>query len=172
MHSSGKLVIVGILTVALAAAAASWWFRYAATHRAAEFWGPQTTRLIRDAPTVELFQLTPPAKLPPSSSGAAAFLERASARDLSNARGLIHLRNALLEDRSYRWPPQPMRPSDEWQWALRFGDRSSGGQTTLWFSSDWKCVSNLDRNEILSCQPIADGLAEMLGELAPAHDAP
>jgi hypothetical protein len=55
MYYSGKLVIIGILAVAVASAAASWWFRYAATHRAAQYWGPETARLIRDAPTVELY---------------------------------------------------------------------------------------------------------------------
>jgi hypothetical protein len=172
MHSSGKLVIIGIVTVALAAAAASWWFRYAATHRAADFWGPHTTRLIRDAPTVELFQFAPPTKLAPSSSGAAALLGDATARDLSRAPGLIHLRNALLEDRSYRWPPQPMRPNDRWQWALRFRARPSDDAAILFFSPDWTSVGTPGRNEILSCQPIAAGLTEMLGEFAPAHDTP
>ena len=49
MQLSGKLVIIGIVGVALAGAGAGWWFRYNATHRAAEFWGPQAVRLIRDA---------------------------------------------------------------------------------------------------------------------------
>src|SRR5688572_9136529 len=53
--ASGKLVIVFILAAAFAAAGASWWFRFNATHRAAEFWGPDVARLIRDAPQVSFF---------------------------------------------------------------------------------------------------------------------
>jgi hypothetical protein len=49
MRNSGKLLIFGILTVAVLLAGASWWFRYIATHRAARFWGPEAVRLIRDA---------------------------------------------------------------------------------------------------------------------------
>ena len=41
---SGKLLIIGILTVAFLAAGTSWWFRYSATHRAATFWGPAAAR--------------------------------------------------------------------------------------------------------------------------------
>ena len=49
---SGKLLILGILTLAALLAGAGWWFRYKATHQAARFWGPQAVRLIRDAPRV------------------------------------------------------------------------------------------------------------------------
>src|SRR4051794_4880249 len=56
---SGKLLIIGILVLALVAAAASWWFRHNATHRAAKFWGPEAAILIRDAPNVELLVLQP-----------------------------------------------------------------------------------------------------------------
>lgn len=172
MKASGKLVIIGILTVALASAAASWWFRYAATHRAAEFWGPRTAELIRDAPIVELYQLTPPAAFAQSSSRTAWFLDSADARDVSSAPGLIHLRNALLEDRSYRWPPQPMHSEHRCRWVLLFRGEPQSEAAMLLFSPEWKHVRTPERNEILSCQPIADGLAKMLGELAPAGETP
>ena len=170
MYYSGKLVIIGILAVAVASAAASWWFRYAATHRAAQFWGPETARLIRDAPTVELYQSKPPATFTPLSR-IDDFLERADARDVSNAPGLTHLRNALLEDRSYRWPPRPMQPVQRWPWLLSFRNERQNEAAVLVFSPDWQYVGRLGRKEVVSCQPIADGLAEMLGELAPAGEA-
>src|SRR3989304_2712639 len=69
----------------------SWWFRYSATHRAAQFWGPQAAELIRDAPHVTLR----------SAAAAADGQDAADAavpRDVSHAKGLTHLRNALLED--------------------------------------------------------------------------
>ena len=44
---SGKLIILGILAVALLAAGISWVFRYNATHHAAGFWGSKAARLIR-----------------------------------------------------------------------------------------------------------------------------
>ena len=172
MHSSGKLVIFGIVAIAIASAAVSWWFRYSTTHRAAEFWGPQTARLIRDAPIVKLYQMNPPTQSRQSSRDAVDFLNSTSGRDVSKTPGLTHLRKALLEDRSYRWPAQPIRPGDRRQWALRFAESPSGEGLILWFSPDWQYVRSAEREKIVSCEPIADGLAEMLGELAPAAENP
>src|SRR5688572_29599931 len=84
MKISGKLVIVAILAFALAAAGASWWFRYNATHRAAKFWGPDDARRIRDAPFVELYYINDD---PDALS---------TIREISKAPGLTHLRHALL----------------------------------------------------------------------------
>jgi hypothetical protein len=168
MQSSGKLVILGILTVALASAAASWWFRYKATSQAVKFWGPTSARLIRDAPKVELYRWS---SLPASafrSSFSRSYLESANGRDLSNTPGLTHLRNALLEDRSYRWPAEPMTP-DGWGWVLVFREVAPGKAAILFFSRDWKFVGR-PGGDLLSCEPIADGLAEMLGELAPTGE--
>src|SRR5688500_5896861 len=97
------------MAVGLAGAGASWWFRYAATRRTAQFLGPEATVLIRDAPLVELIELSraedkdihgawPDAVVLSDESW--VVLRR---RDASNARGLVHLRHALLEDRSYIW---------------------------------------------------------------------
>src|SRR6476620_547332 len=96
---SGKLVIVVIVTVAFCAAAISWYFRYNATHRVAEFWGPDTVRLIRDAPTVEAVNLSTPITIPRGdTAGVGGFIDTSATRDVSTAHGLVHLRNALLED--------------------------------------------------------------------------
>ncbi len=167
MSSSGKLVIIGILAVALVSAGASWWFRYAATHRAAKFWGPETVRLIRDAPAVDLSRLSPPGRLSPARTkfgGVDSF----ESKGVSNAPGLIHLRHALLEDQSFHWPPEPMLHTHQWAWILSFSSDRHDEAVSLIFSPDWKYVSRLGEDEILSSRPIADGLAKMLGELAPA----
>jgi hypothetical protein len=184
---SGKLVILGIVGVALAAAGTSWWFRYAATRRAAEFYGDHV-RLIRDAPVVELLQFDL------STAGGFVedelrmdalnrFLERPTSRqDISTAPGLTHLRAALLEDRSYIWPSRSAKPSDLWQWILVFRNDQSGGGVVVMFSPDWKLVTvhgQLSHTEgglvqkvyvsnarVVSCEPIAAGLAQMLEELA------
>src|SRR5882724_5292436 len=114
MHNSGKLLIITMFVAALAAAAASWWFRYEATHQSAQFWGPEAARLIRDAPTVELLtlQLADKTQSAPSSPDTSALSVStfghkiwtiAAKRNISTAPGLSHLRNALLEDRSFNW---------------------------------------------------------------------
>jgi hypothetical protein len=176
MPSSGKLVILGIAVIALAAASASWWFRYSATHRAAEFWGPQTARLIRDAPRIEMYQITPPMAamaLARERAGVDRFMDAADSHDISATPGITHLRNALLEDGSYQWPPMSATPNVHWKWALIFSDVRPGPGVVLLFSPDWTFTMSLERpTEILSCQPIADGLAELLGGLAGGDNSP
>jgi hypothetical protein len=166
-NASGKLVIIGILTVALASAGISWWFRYNATSQAARFWGPQTARLIRDAPTVELYQWSSVPTAAFQTGFSQTYLGRANGRDISKAAGLTHLRNALLEDRSYQWPAEPAIPGS-WGWVLVFRNERRN-TAILFFARDWKYVSSFD-HDLLSCEPIADGLTEMLGELAPSDE--
>lgn len=170
-NASGKLVIIGILAIALAAAATSWWFRYSATSQVVKLWGPNTVRLIRDAPIVELYQLTsatePP---PPHQSFRGPVL--ADRHDISTARGLTHLRNALLEDRSYRWTESVPTAGVQWNRALLFRSSRAGDDALLCFSSDWKYVrSEVPAFVVVSCEPIAGGLATMFNELI-AEKAP
>jgi hypothetical protein len=183
---SGKLVILGIVGVALTAAGTSWWFRYSATRRTAEFYGLDV-RLIRDAPIVELMRFEPSSKDGFEMEEAGRHLDvPTNRRDISTAAGLTHLRAALLEDRSYIWPPQPTKHGmfrGQWQWILVFRDDQTGLSTNLVFARDWQSVTKIGRevhragksttrlfypsSTILSCKPIADGLAEMLEPLAP-----
>jgi hypothetical protein len=146
-NSSGKLVIIGIVAIALIAAGTSWWFRLHATHRAARFWGPDDARLLRDAPVVLLHVNT----------------REPAERDISSARGLVHLRSALLEDRSFSWPATPVQNEIKWEHGVTFQNDASG--LPIFFSSDFHWLTVLDSEKMLSCQPIAVGLREMFTEL-------
>jgi hypothetical protein len=164
---SGKLLIIGIVIVAVASAAISWWFRYNATHRAADFWGPETARLIRDAPVVQVFNSSTPVALPSNdTAGVSGFINSADTRDVSNARGLVHLRTALLEDHNFDWPPSPMSPDIEWKQGLIFRNEGGGNVAILLFSPDLKWVSVVGTKEMLSCAPMANGLREMFAEFS------
>ena len=167
MQVSGKLVILTLLAVAIPAAGASWWFRYTSTHQAAEFWGPEAARLIRDAPQVELLKLAPNMSTEAGQNEVKLHGEIYSIalrRDASAAPGLTHLRNALLLDRSYEFnvvfePPTPHR----WRWALTF--REAQKSATLLF--DDRCfIICLEGNGVTSCRPIAKGLSEVFAEIA------
>jgi hypothetical protein len=164
--SSGKLVIIGILTVAIVSAVGGWWFRYANTHGAAMFLGPSAARLIRDAPHVELIALSTARPNFANANRDIDLLFPPSDRiDISAARGLTHLRNALLEDRSYSWPAESARADAAWKWAMIFSDEDESA--VLLFAPGWEAMATLERPErILSCEPIAAGLASMLGQLA------
>lgn len=178
MNVSGKLVILSILSVALLAAGISWWFRFHSTHRAAEFWGPEATLLIRDASVVELIKREEPVAKAEAEPAAVAAQSTprtiiGERRDISDARGLIHFRNALLEDRSYEWPGHANAPEAQRQWGVRF---TSEGMAPLvvWFSSDWKLATREERGgrpaAAISSQPISHGLEAYFNELR--HDLP
>lgn len=184
-NNSGKLVIISIVGVALVAAGASWWFRYHSTHRAAKFWGPEAAGLIRDAPEVTLYRKP---MVPTDSLGTdlkeitatkAAFQKHVddSAIDVSHAHGLIHLRNALLEDHSFIWPAKdndwPNPASDIGYWWLNFHDPKTGGSTTIWFNQDCSQTARLfprpngeSEGTAISTEPIAAGLREMFSEFS------
>jgi hypothetical protein len=165
--ASGKLLIIGILMLAFAGAATSWWFRYNATHRAAEFWGPETAQLIRDAPVVELINPSNPIALPPGdSAGVGGFIDSSDTRDVSAARGLVHLRNALLEDHNFDWPARPLAADIQWKHGLMFRDKGPSRAAILLFSSDFKLMNVSGAKEMLSCAPISAGLREMFAEFA------
>lgn len=154
--NSGKLLILGIVALAVLMAGASWWYRYRATHRAAEFWGPRASQLIRDAPQVTLLDL---------ESG-----DQGMPVDISKARGLIHLRYALLEDRSYEWrdPKSSDRPRvSSPRWLLTFADPAAGEAASIRFSNDCQVtelVADESRAAGISCSPIAAGLSDVFAE--------
>jgi hypothetical protein len=178
--ASGKVLIIGILTVAFIAAGGSWLFRYNATHRAAEFWGPQVAQLIRDAPLVEFRKLSPPLEpmLPARESGQLEpDLTGPELINITTAPGLVHLRNALVEDRSFDWqapPPESKDANDGWQYALVFREDSTRAGAILLFSPKGEQLLSLERPEVVvSSKPIAAGLQQMFAEFLamPAENA-
>jgi hypothetical protein len=163
VQNSGKLLILGIVALATLLAGAGWWFRYTATHRAAQFWGPKAVRLIRDAPQVQFMDLQ--SDVPGMQ------------RDVSSAHGLTHLRNALLEDRSFDWPASGKalvtKPSKLLEFRLEPDEMSP--PLRLYFASnlEWVIDASPDgtKQGAVSCRPIAKGLADMFGEFATAPPA-
>jgi hypothetical protein len=155
MRESGKLVIIGILALALMAAGAGWLYRYSATNKAAQFWGPSAAQRIRDAPIVEL-------------SFYAGDDLTSDARDVSKARGLTHLRYALLEDRSFVWPARPVVREPRWYWALGFRNEKRRDTVLLLFQEDCREVAMHDSTigEVISCAPISAGLREVFEEMS------
>jgi hypothetical protein len=133
--SSGKRLIFGVLALGILAAAASWWFRFSTTHRAANFWGPPAATLIRDAPHVTLRTDAP-------SADGALGNQTDVPRDISNAKGLTHLRNALLEDSSYDWAASGP-PNTDWSNSLVFAAaEGSEPRAIILFSPDYKWIAN------------------------------
>jgi hypothetical protein len=182
MHNSGKLLIITMFVAALAAAATSWWFRYEATHHAAQFWGPEGARLIRDAPNVELLMLQPAptaadrTKSPDEIRVGSAVWTITARHDISAAHGLVHLRNALLEDSSFNWSNDSLPPAFASGTALFFRDPETSDPLAILLSSDFQLLQTLPPGEkslrTVSCGPIAAGLAETTVEWSQQPVAP
>ena len=167
VRNSGKLLILGIVALAVLLAGAGWWFRYNATHRAASFWGPDAVRLIRDAPIVKFVERSEGVN--PDHYAATQVIRH----DISRARGLTHLRNALLEDRSFDWSPPGNALPHEWRhWGLLFRESESTRPLVIWFSGDFRhAMTQVEIGrpaKVISCEPIAKGLGEMFSEFAAA----
>ncbi len=104
MLDRGKLAVVTMFAVALAAAAFAWWWNYSRGQRALEFYKPKAAHLIRTAPQVEILFVGPPGRADAANSpvdsvpGWGTVIRKI---DISKAPGLIHARTALLDDASY-----------------------------------------------------------------------
>ncbi len=154
MKVSGKLVIVAILAIAFAAAGTSWLFRYSATNQTARYWGPEGLQLIRDAQKV-FIQRSPP---------------KTGRVEISQARGITHLRNALLEDRSFNWASNTIGET-ELEWVLTFYDSETGKFMNIGIADECRVIRGytlgVNRVQVMqpiSCEPIANGLREMFAE--------
>jgi hypothetical protein len=164
---SGKLLIIGILTIAFLAAGTSWWFRYNATRSVVKFWGPEAATIIRDAPVVTIYHA---GNFQDPNTPTVVTKLQATELDISNAHGLTHLRNALLEDHNFDWATLDKElPQTGNRWGMMFADPKTGKSTTIWLSDDFQHVSREAETGMRSVavDPImATGLREMFGEFS------
>jgi hypothetical protein len=93
--SAGRTVVVALLGMALALAVFAVWFQWRQTRRCLAFYGAEAARMIQGAPRTELWKLA----VDPAT-GRIVATER---RDISSARGLVHLRRGLVEDANFAW---------------------------------------------------------------------
>lgn len=128
----GKLAVVFMLLLGLGAALFAWQWNRSRGRQAAEFWGGDVARLIRSAPTVEAFRLKTPL-----SDVVADWRTVAESKDVSKAPGLLHARNALLEDASFE-REHPSAADPLYKFAVRFSDGEK--QTTLFLDPDTRQI--------------------------------
>jgi hypothetical protein len=167
MPIRGKLVIVAILTVALLAASAAWWHVYRQGRRVLQLWGAATASRIRLASECELLWLQPAGTGHDSDlliDGRRWSVTRRA--DLTNARGWVHARQALIEDRSYLWT-HSAAPTERavWEYAVRF--RNDQGETLLVFDLHSGQVLEPALNRRADIGPIAVGLRTFFAEQLP-----
>lgn len=110
----GGRIVVGLVLLAAALAAFAVWFQWNQTRRCLALYGADRARVIQTARRVELWRL----ELDPQS-GRPLVAER---QDISQARGLVHLRRGLVEDANFSWPDAAgdRLPAGAWDEALAF----------------------------------------------------
>jgi len=123
---------VGLVLLGLVGAVAGIAYQRLQTGRCLEFYGPEVARLVNAAPRVELLRLAP--------GGSPGHLVARDVRDVTLARGLVHLRRGLVEDANFDWQPAADvgRLADEvWDLAFVFSEPGTPhGRATLVFDMD------------------------------------
>ena len=116
----GRLLVVGLVLLGLAAAATGIAYQRLQTRRCLDFYGPAVARLVTSAPRVELLRL--------SRGGAPGRLVAREERDVTSAPGLVHLRRGLVEDANLDWQragAADRLPDEAWDLAFVFSDPSA-----------------------------------------------
>jgi hypothetical protein len=171
MGQSGTRLVAGLCGLALAVGAISWWHRFETAHRATQFWGPVAAELITEPSHVLGFKLklaSEPTDGDPNGDGVALSsheYETPIRKDLTDARGMVHLRHALMSDTNYLWNKDCLAP-DDWRWMLKFsqGDR----YVVVLLNEDFAILGKLTDSSsvaMVSCLPMAESLREFFQDL-------
>src|SRR5688572_12189392 len=121
---SSRLIILGMLLLAGATSAAAIWYLRGLSQRSMSFWGPAAGELILQSPQVEALRLAPAESSTSPPGGERLTIDDRTfdviqRRDISQARGLVNVRRALMQDASYDWSAPPPDPPVRWSYALR-----------------------------------------------------
>ena len=118
----GSMLVIGLLILGLLAAGVGVWFQWQQTRRCLAFYGTRAAEQISKSPFVELWQLKPL-----SGGRHTGRLEAIRVEDITEAKGLVHLRRGLVEDANFHWVGKgdtadvPL-PDAAWDLALVFSD--------------------------------------------------
>ena len=116
------MLVIGLLALGLLAAGIGVWFQWQQTRRCLAFYGTRATEQISKSRFVELWQLKPL-----SGGRHTGRLEAVLVEDITEAKGLVHLRRGLVEDANFQWVEKgnteraPLADS-AWDLALVFFD--------------------------------------------------
>jgi hypothetical protein len=115
----GTALVVGLLLLGIAAACTGIWYQWEQTRKCLAVYGAAAAGRIASAPRVELLEL--------ADGDSPGRLREVARRDISGAKGLVHLRRGLVEDANFRWenagePPGERMPAQAWDWAIVFSD--------------------------------------------------
>lgn len=144
-----RIVIFLILSLALCATLFAAWFRWSQGYRALEYLGTDVSQQIRFSENVELVWLESPIftgmpgrpNAPQAANSAAQdtmFIDGVKwlvvkRANISDARGLVHARQSLIQDATYRWNDEAWGPDSSWTHAVIYSSKDQGEPITLLF---------------------------------------
>lgn len=166
--NQGKIIVGIAILLGICAGLAGYWWNYRVGHRAMAFWGQENARLVRLAPKVEYLELDYNLQPMPNDVAKVVYSIRKTV-DLSKARGLIHLRNAILSDDQYAWDQSNRQDETDLQ-ALRFTDQE-GKQAMIYFTVPpqvplaFQDINQQNNNVTLG--PLAKSLEQFLAREVP-----
>ncbi len=167
---SGQWVILAMFGCGLAAALFGMWYRHQSTRRSLELWGAPSAVLIARAPNIEALRFEPPLAEGAPLSLDALRTRAAESKAVSTSRGMLNVRQAFVEDSTFRWEPSATG-SAEWSYALLFSDGDR--QAAILFDPAAAAVGNpatgaQARLEPQASQELAEFFAEQFS--AEAHE--
>jgi hypothetical protein len=130
MLNQGKILILGMVSVAFAAAIFGWWWNYQATRHSLAFWGTVDALRVAGAPNAELLALGEPEGSESTEPHTSEQVISLGGRkypvlahyDVGHARGFGNVRRLLVQDQSFHWEKTPPAGATPWEFALRFSD--------------------------------------------------
>lgn len=163
MQMSGKLVIIAIFGAALAGGVATLWFQYDARRRSREFWGTDTAVLISRAPKVELLRLSKAEKADEDTERLMIdgdAYEISERKDISKARGFVHVRDALIRDTGFAWEKVRGDCQPNWVYAFRFKEEDKTEDVVFDFACERVRLVSGEREACIS--PMMQGIKDLI----------
>ncbi len=147
-QASGTWLVGGIVVIAIVAATITITWHWSQSRFAVGYWGGENATRIRAAEAVQLVDLA----------------DEAANQDISRAKGLVHFRQALIEDASFSGTVSTAEASPLWQVEVIFTDEGTQTSTTVLFDLEKGLVGLPDREEVLTAAPIAEGLRKFFAD--------
>ncbi|MEM8677839.1 MAG: hypothetical protein AAGF97_00660 [Planctomycetota bacterium] len=179
--NAGKLVTLGILGLALALGLFAWLYHKGRSDRAIDYWGAENAVRVRRASDIRLVRLRPWAdgdatREAITIDGKPWLVE--DEREITATRGLVHLRQALVENTSFDWS----RPGPDellvWDYVLRFRNAPDEPPLEVAIGLDSACLQCLDGRPTIGLE-IAQGIRAFIQDaisppepVVPMNDSP
>lgn len=170
--NQGKFVIIAMVAIGAAMAGFGWWVRYTRSQKVLQVWGPQAVIAIRTGDLAELLPVSPVGDVPPGRSVGRLDIEPngyphqsialQTARDITDAPGLIHARHHLVHEKGFDWDtPRADNCTPVWEVAFRFSDEANVATVVLDFACNRAYL--VERKTEVGMKPIiADALKKFL----------